>query len=33
MTYKKVFPNHYLLPERINRLGELAYKLVVDLES
>ena len=27
MTYKKVFPNHYDLPERINRLGELAYNL------
>jgi len=27
MTYKKVFPNHYLLPERINRLSELAYNL------
>jgi len=27
MNYKKVFPNHYQLPERINRLGELAYNL------
>ena len=27
MTYKKVFPNHYDLPERIDRLGELAYNL------
>lgn len=27
MTYKKVFPNHYNFPDRINRLGELAYNL------
>ncbi len=27
MTYKKVFPNHYNFPQRINRLGELAYNL------
>ncbi len=26
-TFHKVFPNHYHLPERINRLGELAYNL------
>jgi starch phosphorylase len=27
MAYKKVFPNHYHFPQRINRLGELAYNL------
>ncbi len=27
MTYKKVFPNHYHFPQKINRLGELAYNL------
>ena len=27
MKYQKEFPNHYNLPERINRLGELAYNL------
>jgi starch phosphorylase len=26
-NFHKVFPNHYHLPERINRLGELAYNL------
>jgi alpha-glucan phosphorylases len=26
-NFHKVFPNHYRLPERINRLGELAYNL------
>ena len=25
--YRRVFPNHFNLPERINRLGELAYNL------
>ena len=24
-TYRKVFPNHFDLPKRIERLGELAY--------
>ena len=27
LTYRKVFPNHFKLPKRINRLGELAYNL------
>jgi len=27
INFHKVFPNHYHLPERINRLGELAYNL------
>lgn len=27
MAYTKVFPNHYNFPERISRLGELAYNL------
>jgi len=26
-SYRKVFPNHFKLPNRINRLGELAYNL------
>lgn len=27
VNYRKVFPNHFKLPKRINRLGELAYNL------
>jgi len=27
LNYRKVFPNHFKLPKRINRLGELAYNL------
>ncbi len=26
-NFHKVFPNHYHLPKRIERLGELAYNL------